>query len=354
MEHIALSRKWKTNTTTITNEFIDTYLPKVGGEYIKVCIMLLRLIQSDITPSIKELADRLDMTERAVSRALSYWEKEGVLETNAQTTETKTSPEIKPELEEELEAEPEPEPEPKSTLEESQTNVPEKSLLTPDALRKKQGDPDFSHLIYVAEMYLGHPMTPPELNSLSYIYDDLKLSVPLIEYLIEYCVSNHKKSMRYIETVALDWHKRGITTLQQAKSLPSKFGKDYFSIMKAMGLNSSPAPVQIEFMERWLYQDGHTINLVLEACRRTITAIGKPSFPYADKILTAWKKADVKSVNEVVAYDEKKKNLQIIQNTAPKRTTISQNSMSKIHNFEERTYDFDELEERYIQKINES
>jgi DnaD/phage-associated family protein len=36
----------------------------------------------------------------------------------------------------------------------------------------------------------------------------------LIEYLVEYSVSKNKRSLRYMETVALEWHKKGIRTVE--------------------------------------------------------------------------------------------------------------------------------------------
>ncbi|MDO4169660.1 MAG: DnaD domain protein [Lachnospiraceae bacterium] len=324
MKPISLSNKVKLDTTTISNQFIDTYMAKTNGEYIKVFLMLLRLLQGGENPSADMIAKRLDMTERAVLRALFYWEKEGLLFTEnhtngdvAATKETKAQ----------------------------KDQVPVKSMLTPADLKQKQTDTNFSHLKYITEMYLGHPMTNTEINSLSYIYDDLKLPMDLIEYLIEYCVSNHKSNLRYMEKVAIDWHKKGIKTPQQAKSQSASYSKDYYSIMHAMGLKNQPAPAQIEFMEKWLYTDAHSLNLILEACRRTITAIGKPSFPYASKILDSWKKAGIRSVRELTTYDSK--------HAVPKTSMPpKQPKKTNIHNFHERSYDFDELEQRYIQKIN--
>lgn len=324
MKSITLSSKLKPDTTTISNQFIDTYMAKTNGEYIKVFLMLLRLLQGGEHPSADMIAQRLDMTERAVMRALFYWENEGLLSAfNEPQQETVVSKQ--------------------SGAKTDQTPV--KSILTSADLQKKQNDKNFSHLKYITEMYLGHPMTNTEINSLSYIYDDLKLPIDLIEYLIEYCVSNHKSNLRYMEKVAIDWHKRGIKTPQQAKTQSAFYSKDFYSIMRAMGLKNQPAPAQIEFMEKWLYKDGHSLNLILEACRRTITAIGKPSFPYASKILETWKKDGVKSVRELSAHDSKHASQKALEPAKPKKKT-------NIHNFHERSYDFDALEQHYIQKIN--
>lgn len=324
MRPISLSSKIEPDTTTVSNQFIDTYMAKANGEYIKVFFMILRLLQGGKEPLPELIADRLEMTERDVMRALSYWEREGVLLSD---TQSETAAAVEP------------------VAQTAVRQLPEKSMLTPADIKKKQKDEGFSHLKYITEMYLGHPMTNPEINSLSYIYDALKLPVELIEYLVEYCVSNHKNSLRYMEKVAIDWHQKGIKTLQEAKSQSLSYGKDYYTIMKAMGLNNQPAPAQIEFMEKWLHKDGFSLNVILEACRRTITSIGKPSFPYTGKILDAWKKAGIKSVNEIASYEK--------NHSAARTMPGTQKQKPKVHNFQERAYDFDALEQRYIQKINQ-
>ena len=45
------------------------------------------------------------------------------------------------------------------------------------------------------------------MQKIPFFYDELHMSADLIEYLVEYCVSRGRKSMRYIETVALAWAK---------------------------------------------------------------------------------------------------------------------------------------------------
>ena len=84
MKPIELSSKVEPDTTIISNHFIDTYMTKANGEYIKVFLMILRLLQSGKNPLPEVIADRLDMTERDVMRALSYWEREGILISSAE------------------------------------------------------------------------------------------------------------------------------------------------------------------------------------------------------------------------------------------------------------------------------
>ena len=64
----------------MSNLFIDRYMPRANGEYIKIYLMLLRYFQtpeSDL--SVTALADFLECTEKDVHRGLNYWEKQGVV-----------------------------------------------------------------------------------------------------------------------------------------------------------------------------------------------------------------------------------------------------------------------------------
>ena len=63
-------------------------------------------------------------------------------------------------------------------------------------------------------------------------------SADLIEYLIEYCVSKGKTSIRYIEKVALAWADEGINTVEAAKDEVSNHNEAVFGVMKAFGLNN--------------------------------------------------------------------------------------------------------------------
>ena len=81
-----------------------------------------------------------------------------------------------------------------------------------------------------------------------------------------------------MQSVAINWYEANIKTPEEAKAYSKNFRKEYYSIMRAFGLNQNPAPVQEEYMKRWLETDGFDLALIIEACNRTINAINKPSF----------------------------------------------------------------------------
>ena len=213
--------------------------------------------------------------------------------------------------------------------------------LSPAELQRKSEDERFSYLLYVCEMFLGKPLTCTDMNTLLYMIEDLKMSCELVEYLVEHCVSNGKKSFRYMQSVAINWYEANIQTPDEAKAYSKNFRKEYYSIMRAFGLNQNPAPVQEEYMKRWLETDGFDLPLIIEACNRTINAINKPSFPYADTILKHWKD------NHIITLEDAK-NFHV-QQKAPK-TFANNNNQNTMHNFTQRDYDFDALEQQLLQK----
>lgn len=77
MMNFGLKSRFEATVTIITNEFIDKYMAAANGEYVKVYLYLLR---HDGEPAaVSEIADALNHTESDVRRALSYWERVGVL-----------------------------------------------------------------------------------------------------------------------------------------------------------------------------------------------------------------------------------------------------------------------------------
>ena len=81
MTKLTLTNHIQTNTTVLENEFIDKYMVNANGEYVKVYLVLLRHLNNpDGIPTISQIADMLDYTEKDVIRALNYWKKQGLLD----------------------------------------------------------------------------------------------------------------------------------------------------------------------------------------------------------------------------------------------------------------------------------
>jgi DnaD/phage-associated family protein len=106
--------------------------------------------------------------------------------------------------------------------------------------------------------------------------------------------------------------------------------------MKAFGLTDrKPGEQEKATIDRWFTTYGFTKELVLEACNRTMNATHSPSFQYAERILSDWKKAGVKSMRDVAELDQHHQTKTRPSARSQKKPT------NQFHNFEQRDTDYD-------------
>lgn len=343
-----LKDRWSVPSTLVANEFIDSYMAAANGEYVKVYLYVLRHQDEDIT--VEAVADALNHTESDVRRALSYWKRAGILLEESREAETVRERDLGRKEAAASREEPKEEQAFGDTV-----SIEEQPRYSVDQVNRLSGDEEFSQLLYIAQKYMNKVFTPRDCQVFAYLYDGLKMNSELLEYLVEYCAQNGHTSVRYLETVALSWHDKGVRTAQDAKDFCAAYTRDAFAVMKAFGLNSrKPAAPEQKLMDKWFKEYGFSREIVLEACSRTITAIHNPSFQYADKILTDWKKAGVKRAEDIRELDsrrylsteekneERGKRLQKYAAAAASRQGAGK-APNQFHNFKQRDTDYDAL-----------
>jgi len=395
MSLISLQNSSELEVTILSNRFIDNFMPRANGEFVKVYIYLLRAVSSSPSSfSLEHMADRLFCTERDIFRALKYWEGEKILSltyttdrqlsgitllepfadaghmessassenifSTAGTSSSPVSAQMAAGISQPVALTGSA---PKNvslsssnsavsggTSSELSTSADYIRSLTPDHISELKQNEEVSQLLYIAEQYLAKTLTPTEMQKIFFFYDELHMSADLIEYLVEYCVSRGRKSMRYIETVALAWTRDGVTTVEMARDASSRFSKDYYTILKAMGISGrNPVENEISYIDTWRKTYGFDLELIQEACSRTVLSTGQPSFQYADKILSGWKRKNVHTLEDVRLLDAEHKKRQLEKAVSRKKQPAAQSqSNNRFNNFHQRDYDFTEYEKRLL------
>ena len=361
MKELKLTKYVQTNATVLDNEFIDHYMVRANGEYVKVYLLLLRhMNHSSGYLSVSELADLLECTEKDILRALRYWKSEGLLD---YLDDTPDDPSPKSTA---------PSPAASSGLHDVQSgymtsSIPADSVSDSAALasttniqqyRSRKERAEFKELLFVAEQYLGKTLSATDIDQITYFYDTLNMSAELIEYLIEYCVENGHKSMHYINKVALSWHEKNITTVNLAKTSSFLYNKNCYCVLNAYGIKGrGPAASEIAYIRKWSEEYGFALEVILEACDRTMNSIHQPSFDYTDSILKRWKDKNVRQLKDIDAVDadyrkEKERAKELAKERKRQQQTQkpvnSQNN--KFNNFDGRSYDMNDLERRLVQQ----
>ena len=325
--------------TLVANEFIDQYMPSANGEYVKVYLYLLRHAGEETGQA--EIADALELTEGDVRRALIRWQRDGLLKVDGDGAAEKRPPEEAPAAaaaaERKAVSTGAPEggfggrpqaPVPGGAREESRAQIPQNTVarasvpaeLAPapaernaPAVPDKSGvdfsklreNDEFTTLLYIVQRYLSRIFSQTDSETVAYLYDVLKMPAELIEYLAELCAQRGKTSLRYFESIALDWYRSGIRTVEQAKEQGTNASGEEYAVMKAFGLKGrNPGTEEQKLIRKWFGEYGFTKEIVLEACGRTLLRTHEPSFPYADRILTEWHRAGVRTPEDILRLDD--------------------------------------------------
>jgi len=366
MTAINISSDIATSFTTVSDIFIDQYMPKANGEFVKVYLYLLRATGSGAgIATISEIADHFSNTEADIIRALNYWASEGILQVqtgadgqimginlcslsvsgmqaaqsniqsavadnaaqnnlqngvvNNATQNNLQNGVVNNATQNNLQ---------NGVVNNAAQNIstanirmqdsvveklknqatdkpaPSQKEYTLDEIKEFRKNPDISELFFIIETYLKHTLSSTDTNMVLYWLDELHFSTDLVEYLVEYCITKGHSSLRYMNKVALGWADAGIKTVDQAKDDAAAHSQIYYSVMKALGITGrNLVDSEVSLINKWVGEYGFDIELVKAACSKTISAIQKPSFEYTDSILANWKKKDVHTLKDVEVLD---------------------------------------------------
>ncbi len=383
MTAINISSDIATSFTTVSDIFIDQYMPKANGEFVKVYLYLLRATGSGAgIATISEIADHFSNTEADIIRALNYWASEGILQVqtgadgqimginlcslsvsgmqaaqnnlqnsvvnNAAQNISTANIRMQDSVVEKLKSQ---------TTDKPASSQKEYTL---DEIKEFRKNPDISELFFIIETYLKHTLSSTDTNMVLYWLDELHFSTDLVEYLVEYCITKGHSSLRYMNKVALGWADAGIKTVDQAKDDAAAHSQIYYSVMKALGITGrNLVDSEVSLINKWVGEYGFDIELVKAACSKTISAIQKPSFEYTDSILANWRKKNVHTLKDVEVLDANFAKANKASATGSSQGTNTANgsskpksnnssSKNKFNNFNQRNNDYDKLEKLFL------
>lgn len=360
MADILLKRGSTHAATYVPNTFIDEYMTRADGEFVKVYLYLLRCMNSPgMACSICDIADKFDYTEKDVTRALKYWEKMQLLhlefndrreltgiclsdftdaggaEVHADVSGTDSATD--------------------SASPSKPRKIPERMEYTPGQLLQFSEDETVKELLFVSERYLGHPLNTSEIQTILYWLDKLDFSQDLIEYLIEQCVAKNHASIRYMDKIAMAWAENGIHTLAKAKQDSAVHSHAVHAVCKAFGIsNRSLGDAELKYVEKWSHQMEFSDELIALACQKTILSIHQISFGYADTILESWKRQNARTLNDIRLLDAQyqearaRKSAPAEKSKAASARTARGTLANGFSNFGQRTYNYDELERELL------
>lgn len=308
------------NYTPVSNIFIDRYMPKARGEFVKVYLLTLKYcLSGELGVNSTMLAATLHLLESDIMNAWNYWSEEGIVKLIPIDKMGNYSIEF-------LEIKDEP------------VEVSSDVSLLEELNRNSVKD-----MLQEIEKLLARPLSSKEMSTFISWQKDLNFPPEVILLVIQYCISKGKTDSRYIERVAIAWHDANIKTIDEAQLFIKKHEDKWVKYRKILTyLGSKDGEImkpQEDILDKWVNMYKFSVEIIFKACDICFERLGRADFKYIDGILTSWYKDGLKSLEDIAVKDSKR---------VPFKKGNSKVSGDNFNNFEQRDYDYDSLEKKLL------
>ena len=287
---------------------------RASGLYCKILMLLCAdsAYRENSTTACRLIAEAAECDEADVQSALAYFAGAGVLEYTAAKDKSAKKPKKDavspmPNLVHSGHEEPaQPERKLQRADEMPQYSINELATL----LEERKG---LSLFVDECQRAYGKIFNTRDVNVILGMTDYLALSEEYILILLRYfgdLPEDERKSVHYIERTAISLVNDGVTDapalldyLERLKLLRSHQGtiREIFG----MGTRAFTAKEKKSIM-LWLGEYGVDIELIRMAYERTVNATGKPSVPYASKIIERWHSEGIKTKQDLERVEQEK------------------------------------------------
>lgn len=258
------------------------------GDHVKVLLYLLNDTSS--FPEAEAVASAVGVSEYEVKEAFAFWENAGIL----------IGKDNKPE---------------KAAIPKPIVSSPSEKPTREDVARRGKEDPKIAYLLRETQLKLGRNLKTNETTSLVWLYDDQGLDVSLLLLIIQYAVTNGRANIRFIESTAVSWVEKGISTLTEADEELRRMALSeqcWNTVCRSFGLEKrKPSAKENELSLLWLEEWKLSPEILSEAYEECVNQKSKFSMSYVAKILENWhkngntptKKKELDNKNGIAAYD---------------------------------------------------
>lgn len=280
--------------TPIPNNFIESYMLKAKPIFVIIYIYFLNKSLKNEYIKISESINKFDILESDILKCLEYWEENSLIKYSIEEDILYLNFIQK--------------------LEEKNENISPKIIIQKEKAYSNEEINFYSkkeevqQLFRIAENKLAKTLSYQDRRKIIELYDGYNINMETFAILLTYCKEKNKCNFNYIEKVALDWCENGIDSYEKADEYIKMYDEKYKKIMNTLGLrNQEPAPVQIRYMKKWINELKFPMEVIQEACNKTVAIIGKPNFSYVEKILLSWDSQNIKTIEKLEQNNEKYK-----------------------------------------------
>ncbi|MFD3155402.1 DnaD domain protein [Haloimpatiens sp. FM7330] len=314
--------------TPVSNIFIEKYMPKARGEFVKIYLLGLKYcISGELGVNISLIANSLNLLESDIMNAFNYWNDEGVINLIPIDNMGNFNIEFL------------------NLASDDSTENDEKVNLLEELNKTSIKD-----MLQDIEKLIARPLSSKEMTMYLSWQKDYCFKPELILLLIQYCVSKGKTDYRYIEKIAMSWHDDNIKNIEDAQLYIKKHEDKWIRIKKILnylGIKSTEImKPQEKMIDKWINVYNFSLEIIYKACDICFERINKTDFKYIDGILNSWFKDNIKTLEDVEKKDKKRSGFK-------KKKVYNNSKQSVFNDYTQREYDYKDLEKKLLGWDNE-
>lgn len=263
-------------STPVDNLFIDEFMGRAPGEFVKVYLFGLRLClyPPENGLDLSAIARQLDLPEDMVGNAFSYWERQGLIEVVSRNPLSVEYLEIQQQFQ-------------RGAM--SETIYPYRDLNA-----------------HLQKLFGERLLTHEEFSTVYDWIEVLELPEQIIPLLVQHCIDKvgRRVAFSYIDKAARTWADKKLTTVAEAEEYLLRYEETYGGarrILKRWNLNRPPTEDEVELYRKWIRVWGMEPGVINEILGR-MTGLQNPNFKaldvrlsnlYEQNVLTARQAAEV-------------------------------------------------------------
>ncbi len=172
-----------------------------------------------------------------------------------------------------------------------------------DMAQYLDGHADIRDLVDCCQSISGEIFSPSAVEVILGLHDYLGLAPEYIMLLFAHAKKVGKTSVRYVETTAIELADEGITSYRDLEerlvAREVRQTMDVF-VRKLFGLQTRALiPKEKEMLDNWIFKMHYDRDIIERAYEITVTNTGKAAMAYANRVLTNWHEAGLKTLAEI-------------------------------------------------------
>lgn len=275
------------SSTEIPDVFFTEHVPSMNGNFLKVYLYVLFLSKHNKDVKKNDLSKRLGLPYPDIQDALNYLEEQQLL---IKLPDGYSIANIQ-------------------ELELSKLYSPKVTSSPEDIEKSRQNQYRAQAIENINTLFFQGVMSPTWYNDIDLWFNKYGFDEQVMLALFNYCAENRALHRAYIQTVADAWASHNIKNFNDLEAYElkqDKLNSIKKEISQKLRLSRNLTSFDEDYIIKWINDYKYDMSIIELALKKT-SSMSSISFEYFDKVLTDWHEKGLNSVEDILQYQQSKK-----------------------------------------------